>query len=198
MKDFWNEKFSLTPNLYGEEQNKFLEKKLVNLSPGKLLLPGEGEGRNAIFAASLKWEVTAIDQSEIAKKHTLQKAQDLDLEIDYHVGDIQDFDFGQEKFDVIALIYFHLPISIQKEIHKKLLAPLKKGGLLLIEGFGKRQLHFNSGGPKDIQMLYDINYLKASFQEISWEEEFDGVLELNEGNGHCGDAHVIRLKGIKI
>lgn len=198
MKDFWNEKFSLTPNLYGEDPNRYLEKELANLPPGKILLPGEGEGRNAIFAASLQWKVTAIDQSEIAQKHALLKAKGLGLTIDYHVGDIQDFNFEQEKFDVIALIYFHLPISVQKEIHKKLPAHLKKGGILLIEGFGKDQLEFNSGGPKSIDMLYELNSLKATFPDVLWQEEFDGIMQLDEGKGHKGDAHVIRLKGTKI
>lgn len=198
MKEFWDEKFSQSPNLYGEGPNKFLEQELANLSPGEILLPGEGEGRNAIFAAALKWKVTAIDQSEIGKKHTLQKAKGLGLSIDYQVGDIQDFLLEKEKFDVLALIYFHLPIYAQKELHAKLLYSLKKGGVLLVEGFGKRQLEFTSGGPKSRDMLYDLISLKSTFPEVIWQQEFDGIINLDEGKGHKGDAHVIRLKGTKI
>lgn len=197
MNNFWDQKFSLTPNLYGEKPNQFILKELKNLSPGKILLPGEGEGRNALYAAASQWQVTAIDQSPIAKKHTLKKAHDLGLDIDYQVTDIRDFHFEPETYDVVALIYFHLPENILTEIHRKSVDSLKTGGSLIIEGFGKNQLNYNSGGPKDFQMLYDIDDLKASFQEISWEEEFDGVLELDEGKGHKGAAHVIRLKGTK-
>jgi SAM-dependent methyltransferase len=197
MSNFWDQKFSLTPNLYGEKPNQFIEKELKKLSPGKILLPGEGEGRNALYAAALQWEVTAIDQSPIAKKHTLKKALDLGLDMDYHVTDIRDFHFAPETYDVVALIYFHLPENMQAEIHKKTVAALKKGGSIFIEGFGKNQLNYQSGGPKDLQMLYDMDELKASFQDISWNEDFDGILELDEGAGHKGDAHVIRLKGTK-
>lgn len=198
MKEFWNEKFSQSPNLYGEGPNKFLENELANLSPATLLLPGEGEGRNAIFAAKSKWKVTAIDQSEIAQNHALQKAKALDLKINYIVGDILNIDLEKEKFDVLALIYFHLPLNNQMVIHHKLLHSLKKGGVLLIEGFGKKQLEFNSGGPKSIEMLYDLNSLQASFPNVVWQEKFEGIISLDEGKGHKGDAHVIRLKGIKI
>jgi ubiquinone/menaquinone biosynthesis C-methylase UbiE len=198
MKHFWDEKFSLSPNLYGENPNKFLEEELLKLPPGKILLPGEGEGRNAIFAASLKWQVTAIDQSEVGSTRALQKAQDLNLTLDYLVGDIRDYKFEKDKFDVLALIYFHLPISIQAEVHTNLIQSLKKGGVLLVEGFGKKQLEFKSGGPKSIDMLYDLNSLKHTFPEVHWLEQFDGIITLEEGEGHKGDAHVIRLKGIKI
>jgi hypothetical protein len=40
--------------------------------------------------------------------------------------------------------------------------------------------------------------LKSIFKTIKWKIEFDGVLNLNEGIGHVGDAHVIRLVGEKI
>lgn len=197
MSNFWDQKFSLTPNLYGEKPNQFLERELKKLPSGKILLPGEGEGRNALYAAAYQWEVTAIDQSPIAKKHTLKKAHDLGLDIDYHVTDIGDFHFAPETYDVVALIYFHLPENMQTEIHKKTIDALKKGGSIFIEGFGKDQLNYHSGGPKDLQMLYNLDDLKASFPGISWEEEFDGILDLDEGVGHKGAAHVIRLKGIK-
>lgn len=197
MNNFWDEKFSSTPNLYGEKPNQYLETELKKLPPGKILLPGEGEGRNALFAAGIDWKVTAIDQSQIAKKHALKKAHVLGLEIDYQTTDIRDFNFVPETYDVVALIYFHLPINIQTLIHQKLTGALKKGGRIIIEGFGKKQLNYNSGGPKDIQMLYNTNELKATFQEIIWEEEFDGILELDEGLGHKGPAHVVRLNGKK-
>jgi 2-polyprenyl-3-methyl-5-hydroxy-6-metoxy-1,4-benzoquinol methylase len=197
MNNFWDQKFNLTPNLYGEKPNQFIEKELKKLPPGKILLPGEGEGRNALFAASSHWQVTAIDQSSIAKKHALKKAYGLGLDIDYQVTDIRDFHFEPETYDVVALIYFHLPENMRAEIHQKSVDALKKGGSIFIEGFGKDQLNYQSGGPKDIQMLYNLDDLKASFQGISWSEEFDGILDLDEGLGHKGAAHVIRLKGTK-
>jgi len=194
---FWDEKFRLTPNLYGEGPNEFFKEQLLLLSTGKVLLPGEGEGRNALYASALGWDVTALDQSYIAQKHTLLKADALGLKLHYHVGDVTHFNPEPECFDLIGLIYFHLPPTIRQEVHQKFERSLKKGGSIIIEGFGKNQLQYSSGGPKNLEMLYDIKEIKSSFTNIQWELESDGIIHLKEGEGHSGDGHVIRLLGKK-
>jgi 2-polyprenyl-3-methyl-5-hydroxy-6-metoxy-1,4-benzoquinol methylase len=197
MKEFWNQRFMQQPDLYGAAPNAYFAEKLSSIPRGKLLLPGEGEGRNAIFAAEHGWEVTAFDHSEVAQAKSLQKAEDLNLHLKYENSSAEDFDFSADTYDMVALIYFHLPESIRQEIHRKTASSLKSDGMLLIEGFGKRQLSYNSGGPKDISMLYDLDTLKNEFPQINWQEEHDGELVLDEGSGHSGNAHVIRLLGKK-
>lgn len=197
MKNFWDEKFEKQPNLYGDEPNLYFKEKLRENQPGKVLLPGEGEGRNAIHAASEGWKVTAFDQSEIAKIHANDRAKSLGLEIDYHVCDANIFLPSLAEYDLLALIYFHLPPTLVMPIYQKFLKALKPGGTLVIEGFGKDQLGYTSGGPKDKDMLYAIDHLKGIFPGVKWVEEFDGILSLREGEGHHGEGHIIRLKGIK-
>jgi SAM-dependent methyltransferase len=195
---FWNDKFLQSPNLYGENPNEFVKSNIDSMSPGKILFPGEGEGRNALYAASLGWTVTAIDQSEIGKKHCLQKAEKIGLRIEYHVCDALVYIPEPESFDVVALVYFHLPKEILAEVYSKFEKSLKVGGKLIIEGFGKKQLQYQSGGPKNPEMLYELSTLKSIFKNIKWEIEYDGIIQLNEGIGHVGEAHVIRLVGEKI
>lgn len=197
MKDFWNQKFGETPNLYGELPNEYLKEKLKNLRVGKILFPGEGEGRNAIYAAQKGWDVLAIDQSDVARQNALKLSLEKDVKITYQVMDMLDFKCDEE-FDAIALIYFHLPLNLIEQIHKKLSSCLKKGGVVIVEGFGKNQHEYSSGGPKDIEMRYDLVQLKKSFPNFEWLEEFDGIVNLTEGTGHVGKAHVIRLFGTKI
>ncbi|PSL07284.1 class I SAM-dependent methyltransferase [Cecembia rubra] len=194
---FWDEKFSSSPDLYGELPNEFLKDQLYKLKKGKILLPGEGEGRNAFFAASNGWEVTALDQSQIAQKHTLEKAEKANLHIKYHVCNVEDYLPEAKSFDVIAMIYFHLPLTIRDKVHQRFVLALKENGLLILEGFGKPQLNFQSGGPKNLEMLYSLEELKSSFPNLNWQYEFDGPILLKEGKGHSGEAHVIRLIGKK-
>jgi len=145
----------------------------------------------------LGWEVTALDQSQIARKHTLEKAEKAGLQLEYHTCNIENLISEPKSFDVIALIYFHLPLTVRDKIHQSLVMALKDDGQLIIEGFGKPQLNFQSGGPKNPEMLYNLDELKASFPNIHWEYEFDGLIHLAEGIGHLGDAHVVRLVGKK-
>ena len=72
MKEFWNQRYQNEEYVYGKEANVFFSEQLQKLEPSTLLLPAEGEGRNAVFAAKLGWEVTGLDYSEEAKKKALK------------------------------------------------------------------------------------------------------------------------------
>lgn len=151
--NFWNTRYAKHPELYGKAPNEYFKEKLSILSPGKLLLPGEGEGRNALFAARKGWQVRAFDQSEIAAAHALTKAKAENIFLEYMVSDALDFPYPIEFYDALALIYFHLPLTIRASIHAQLSASLQKGGALILEGFGKNQLQYTSGGPSNKELL---------------------------------------------
>ena len=66
-KEMWNERYSADEYAYGTSPNEFFRKNIEQLPPGKILLPGDGEGRNAVYAAALGWDVTAFDMSDEAE-----------------------------------------------------------------------------------------------------------------------------------
>ena len=67
--NFWDERYSSEEYVYGTEPNQFFKEQIDKITvPGKLLLPGEGEGRNAIYAARSGWQVDVFDQSRTAKE----------------------------------------------------------------------------------------------------------------------------------
>ena len=72
MKDFWNERYANEEFIYGTEPNDFFKQQLDKLQPGKLLLPAEGEGRNAVYAASKGWDVKAFDMSDKRQGKSLE------------------------------------------------------------------------------------------------------------------------------
>jgi 2-polyprenyl-3-methyl-5-hydroxy-6-metoxy-1,4-benzoquinol methylase len=194
---FWDERYNTEELVYGEDPNVFFKEQLDTLSPGVLLLPGEGEGRNAIYAAAKGWEVHAIDNSAVAQGKALAWAERKGLGIHYHLANLLDIELKDEYFDVIALIYVHLPGYIRRIWHRKLLKSLKKGGTLILEGFDKSQLGLKSGGPKDEQMLFALEDLEKDFEELDLGIHERLEISLQEGKGHEGDAWVIRITGKK-
>ena len=54
---FWNERYAVTDYIYGKAPNEFFVEQLSTLTPGRILLPAEGEGRNAVYAAKQGWDV---------------------------------------------------------------------------------------------------------------------------------------------
>lgn len=197
MKQFWDERYRETGYAYGVYPNEYFKSQLEKLQPGSLLLPAEGEGRNAVFAAGLGWEVHAFDQSSSGKDKALQLADHLGVRIDYAVHEFRDLDFPPERFDAIALIYAHFPEALRTQYHQMLLPLLKPEGYLIVEGFSKAQLayqqRYQSGGPQDPGMLYDLALLQSDFGSLEILSIEEQEIELEEGKYHVGKSGVIRM-----
>lgn len=196
--DRWDERYSSSEFAYGIQPNNYLKEQLEQLSPGALLFPAEGEGRNAVFAAGLGWKVSAFDISAEGKNKALQLAETNGVEIDYQVGELQNLDFKTEQFDVIALIYAHFPAEIKSSIHMMLDQYLRKGGTVIFEAFSKKHLEYvlkneKVGGPKDIGSLFSIEEIKSDFANYDFKELVETEIELNEGLFHNGTGSVIRF-----
>lgn len=197
MSDFWNQRYSASEYAYGESPNEFLKEQLLKLEPGKVLFPAEGEGRNAVFAATLGWDVTAFDPSMEGKRKALLLADKHNVSIDYKLTDYQNVDFKEEYFDCICLTYAHMPGEIRRKIHRKLATYLKPKGNIILEGFSKEQLNKSTGGPKEISFLFDKEELASDFDNFSKISIHKDEIILNEGLYHQGLASIIRLTGEK-
>lgn len=197
-KEFWNERYSEHDSVYGVTPNEFFKEQLDLVHPGKILLPAEGEGRNAIYAASLGWEVTAFDFSEVAKTKTLKLATDLGITtIDYLVQDLSTIILQEQEFDAVALIYVHLTAQARQHLFQQCIKSLKSGGKLILEAFSKEQLKYTSGGPKDEAMLYSRDMVADLFRELKIVSNEEVVENLSEGPFHSGLASIVRLVAIK-
>jgi hypothetical protein len=192
---FWNERYQAHETVYGLLPNVFFKHCIDQLAVGKLLLPAEGEGRNALYAAKQGWTVTAFDYSEVAKVKALKMAQVQGLPISYQTTDFLSFEAEPALMDAVALIYAHMPPEIRTKFHHKVAKWVKQGGHVILEAFNPLQLELQSGGPKDLNMLYTPEMLKLDFPESDWDIAVleTSETELSEGPFHEGKAQVIRL-----
>ncbi|GJQ63471.1 MAG: methyltransferase [Melioribacteraceae bacterium] len=197
MKDFWDKRYSEKNFAYGKEPNKFFDLELRKLEPAKLLLPGEGEGRNAVSAAKLGWDVTALDYSISAKEKADKFAKETDVKINYIVTDLLEYQFPEDYFDAAALIFLHLDEDSREKLHELIIKSLKPGGVLIGEFFSKEQLKLNSGGPKNIDMLYSLEQIYTDFHTLDLEIFSRETPLLDEGDFHNGKAETIRIVGKK-
>ena len=194
---FWDERYSTTEFIYGTEPNHFFRNKLDKLTPGNILLLGEGEGRNALYAALKGWNVDAVDFSTKAKEKALQLAEENDIHINYKVVDLSKYKLKQNYYDAIAIIFLHLKPELRNFIHSQVSKSLRTGGILILEVFEKDQLSKSSGGPQNLEMLYSIEEMKNDFVKMNIELLEKIFINLDESNQHRGDAVVIRLIAVK-
>ncbi|REG92255.1 class I SAM-dependent methyltransferase [Flavobacterium aquicola] len=201
-KDRWNERYSSEQFAYGEEPNKYLKRELNKLKAGTILFPAEGEGRNAVYAAKMGWNVFAFDISSEGKRKALQLADLNNVNIDYEVGELETINYKTDQFDAIALIYAHFPADVKSQYHRFLDKYLRKGGVVIFEAFSKKHLEYvqkdqKVGGPKDIESLFSIAEIQSDFPNYDFEELTEIEIELNEGLFHNGKGSVIRFVGRK-
>ncbi len=198
--NFWDQRFAEPGYKYGTEPNAFLQQEAARLTPGsRVLVPGDGEGRNGVWLAQQGFAVTSVDSSAVG----LQKAQALAAERGVPLAtlrvDLADWAPEPGSFDAVVLVFTHLPTSIRAAAHRRLAQGLRRGGWLIQEAFHPDQLNHHSGGPKDITMLYTPALLDDDFAGLltpclSWR----GEVNLSEGPGHQGLACVTRWIGQRL
>ncbi len=196
----WNNRYSQSGYAYGEEPNEFLKQQMEQLTPGAILFPAEGEGRNAVYAARQGWNVSAFDISAAGQQKAMQLAKAHHVSIHYQVGELQQMHYRSAQFDAIALIYAHFPPEIKSAYHQTMNTFLRVGGILIFEAFSKKHVEYvtknpDVGGPRDEASLFSIEEIQhdfANYEIILLEEK---EIELREGVFHNGLASVIRFVG---
>jgi SAM-dependent methyltransferase len=194
VESFWDQRFSEEGLAYGREPNAFLKQQLGRLTPGSLLLPAEGEGRNAVWAAVEGWRVHAFDTSTVGRDKALEMAERRGVEIAYEVrsaaADLRDF---EGRFDAVGLVFMHLPPDVRRVAHRAAARSLRPGGTLILEAFSKAQLELGTGGPRHLDLLYETDDLESDFSGLSISSLARVEVELDEGRYHRGLSSVIRL-----
>ncbi len=201
-KQFWDDRYSKEAFAYGDSPNAFLAQQLPSITPGRILFPAEGEGRNAVYAASLGWDVVAFDISTAGRLKAEILARRTGLHLHFYEESVTDFDYGVETYDAVALIYAHFPRDIKVHLHQMIHKCLKPGGVVIFEAFSLHNLEYQKinpyiGGPADPDMLYTLDEINDSFPEFEVIYLKQEVIELHEGVYHNGTGSVIRFIGTK-
>lgn len=200
--DFWDERYSVGEYVYGEHPNSYLKEQLETLPVGNILFVGEGEGRNAVYAAQLGWKVAAFDLSLEGKKKAERLARKHNVDIDYMVGELHEIDYQKKQFDVIAIIFTHFHLKYRAAIHAELANHLRNEGTFIMEVFSKKQIDYQvkgdrGGGPKNIDVLYSLEDIQSDFKNFKIIELIEIEKYLKEGDHHDGLSSVIRFVGVK-
>lgn len=169
MKNKWDERYSSEDYFFGQEPNEFLKEEIAKLAPGKALFIGEGEGRNSVFAASLGWEVDAIDISTIGKEKAEKLAAKKNVKINYSITDAFDYSYPENTYDAIVIIYFHVKSKIREEYFRQLLSSLKLGGSIVLLVYDIDQLKNDKQGPQDIKMLFTLENIAELFIDLEFK-----------------------------
>jgi len=205
--------------LFGEAPNGWLAMQRGRLTPGcRVLCPADGDGRNGVWLAALGAHVTAFDLADVgvdrARAHARQQgfieraareraasgAPGERAVLDAPSGgslticcaNISDWPWRATSADMIAGIFFQFADpALRSAIFRGFQESLVPGGLLILEGYGPRQLQFKTGGPGVAENLYTLDLLREAFSGWAVLASRDCDAVLNEGTAHVGPSHLI-------
>jgi SAM-dependent methyltransferase len=197
--DRWQERFARPGYLFGTAPNAFL-KAHAHLLPkqGSALAIADGEGRNGVFLAEHGLDVLSIDFSPTAQEKARKLAAEHGVTLRIEQADLTNWRWPDAAYDVIAGIFFQFaPPPARAKIFAGIKQALKPGGLLLLEGYGPKQLEYKSGGPSQLENLYTRALLEEEFKDFASIDvrEYDAVIE--EGAHHVGMSALVDLVGRK-
>jgi SAM-dependent methyltransferase len=197
--DRWQERFSSPGYLFGTAPNAFLKSQAHLLRQGqKALAIADGEGRNGVFLAEQGLDVLSVDFSPLAQAKARKLATERGVTLKVAQADIINWDWPAAAFDVVAAIFFQFAAPADRDkIFAGIKKALKPGGLLLLEGYGPKQLEYKTGGPSLLENLYTRELLEQAFGDFGSLEirEYDSVIQ--EGAGHGGMSALVDVVGKK-
>jgi SAM-dependent methyltransferase len=200
----WDERYSDNDYVYGTEPNSFLASAIHrirrNHSPihrGRVLSLGEGEGRNAVFLAEHGCVVTAVDASAVglSKAEKLAKARGVVIKVIH--SDLAHLELAPNSWDAIISIFCHVPSQLRVELHRRVVASLRPGGVFVLEAYTPSQLALRTGGPRDEDMTMSLQQLQMELGGLTFEHAQELEREVVEGKFHTGRGAVVQLIGHK-
>jgi len=195
--EFWDERYRGEDFAFGTEPNAFLASQAHLLKPGmRVLVPGDGEGRNGVWLAQQGLAADTVDVSPIGVAKAQALAEARGVQISAHTADLLDWDWPRECYDIVAALYIHFFDPDRPRMHRAMLGALKPGGIVIFEAFRAEQLEYQkihrSGGPRTADMLCSRAKLESDFADARILLLEEAEVELDEGHRHKGVAAVIR------
>jgi SAM-dependent methyltransferase len=194
MKEHWDQRFAEAEFAYGTDAHVSVREQVAAPGRGRILCLAEGQGRNAVYLASLGYDVTVLDYSAVGLGRAAELAAARGVSIHLLEADLSTYSFDSEVWDGIVSIFGHLPAPLRAKVNGQLRGALKPGGWLQLVGYHPKQLDYRTGGPQEPSMLYTVDGLKNELGP-GWNYEVAEVVEreLDEGPYHRGMSAFVHV-----
>jgi uncharacterized OsmC-like protein len=192
----WDQRYRGTALLWTERPNQFLVEEVSGLRPGRALDLGAGEGRNAVWLAEQGWQVTAVDFSQVALERAAAVAKRAGVQVDWVPADLTEYTPPAAAFDLVVVLYLHLPPEARRRVLHQAGLALRPGGRLLIVGHDLQNRAAGHGGPQDPSVLYTPGGIAAELfgLTIARSQTVKHQAHSVEGSATAFDTLVLAVK----
>jgi SAM-dependent methyltransferase len=188
----WDARYAGEDLLWRADPNRFLVAEVADLRPGRALDVACGEGRNAVWLASQRWEATGVDFSTLALAKARRLAEQRGVNVEWIDADVTSWVPPHGRFDLIAVLYLQLPTEARRLVHQRIIGGLAPGGTMLVVGHDLTNLTDGYGGPQDPSVLFTPNDLAADLAalDVVKAERVRRPVTTNDGEVEAIDALV--------
>ena len=181
--------------LFGREPNGFLAAEAHRLKAGqRALCLADGEGRNGVFLASRGLEVLSVDISPVALDKARAYAREKERSLGFEEANLATWQWPVAAFDAVVAIFIQFAgPPLRQRLFAAMIAALKPGGLLLMQGYRPEQLAYGTGGPPDAANMYTEALLREAFAGLEILSLRAHDSDLSEGKAHRGPSALIDL-----
>jgi SAM-dependent methyltransferase len=163
---YWDGKHKLDDN--PSEPLALVRNAVSGIRPGKALDVAMGNGRHAIYLASLGWDATGYDFSPESIQRALAQADKASVTITAVRATHDTFDFGESRWDLIVTAYPYYE-TMDPIWPPRLWKATKPGGLVVFQGVAKE-----GSVPEDfIQLWHPFHLIHCEILDHG-EDWFEG------------------------
>jgi SAM-dependent methyltransferase len=189
----WEERYAAETYIYGTDPNDFLRANIDALPAGTVLCVADGEGRNGVFVASTGRVVTSIDLTASGVDKTRRLAEAQGVAVTAVQADLAVHDIGVDAWDGVVSIFAHMPPPVRRDLHRRIVAALRPGGVLLFEAYTPDQIGRGTGGPPVAEMTMTLAGLRDELDGLEFVHAVEMLREVQEGPGHTGLGAVVQV-----
>ncbi|HOY77228.1 MAG TPA: class I SAM-dependent methyltransferase [Hyphomonadaceae bacterium] len=191
----WNARYASSEYVFGREPSAFLVREANRLPrAGRILCVADGEGRNSVWLAKQGFDVHAVDISEVGLAKAQLLAADANVHVKFELADVVNWSWPVAAYDAVVAIFIQFAGPTDRtNLFSSMKLALRPGGLLLLHGYRPEQVALGTGGPPQVENMYDELLVRAAFcaMEIEYLHTYDA--DLQEGLGHRGPSALIDL-----
>jgi len=162
----WDARYAAVENLWAAKPNRFLVAEVADLEPGRALDLACGEGQNAIWLATLGWRVTGVDYSEVAIAKARDRAERDGVDAVFECADLVTYEPGSSVFDLVVVLYLHIPSRERHVVLDRAAAALAPGGTFLLVGHDTLNMTEGVGGPSDPDIHFTPDEIAAELPDL--------------------------------
>jgi SAM-dependent methyltransferase len=189
-REDWNRRYAGAESLWSAKPNRFLVAEVAGLEPGRALDLACGEGQNAVWLAGLGWEVTAVDYAEVAIAKAIERAAREGVAVDFHADDLLRYRPEARAFDLVLILYLHMPSDGRRLVLERAAAAVAPGGTLVLVGHDLLNLTEGVGGPSDPDLLFTPDDVVAELHGLDVEKAERVLRDVHDADRPAIDALV--------